>query len=94
MIHTTLDPVPLLNLIKCNYHMLPATKEYDNKYCIISAHPATGILYITANSPDFISGHVRLRGKDEGRFRLVDYVYPWIHLGIHTHISVSTEIFQ
>jgi hypothetical protein len=48
--------------------MLPATKEYDNKYCIIPAHPATGILYITANSPDFISGHVRLRGKDEGRY--------------------------
>jgi len=48
--------------------MLSATKEYDNKYCIIPAYPATGILYITANSPDFISGHIRLRGKDEGRY--------------------------
>jgi hypothetical protein len=40
----------------------------DSKYYIISAHPATGILYITTSSPDFISGHVRLRGKDEGRY--------------------------
>jgi len=65
----SLDPVNLLNLIKCKYHhTLPETKENDNKYCIIPAHPATGILYITSNSPDFISGHVRLRGKDEGRY--------------------------
>jgi hypothetical protein len=64
----SLDPVNLFNLIKCKYHMLPATKEYDNKYYIVSAHPATGILYITANSPNFISGHVRLRGKDGGRY--------------------------
>jgi hypothetical protein len=65
----TLDPINLLNLIKCKYyHMLPATNEYDGKYRIIPAHPATGILYITTNSLDFISGHVRLRGKDGGRY--------------------------
>ena len=28
----------------------------------------TGILYVTDNSPYFLSGHVRLRGKDEGRY--------------------------
>jgi hypothetical protein len=37
-------------------------------YRIIDPAPATGILYITKNSPDFISGHLRLRGKDEGRY--------------------------
>jgi hypothetical protein len=35
---------------------------------IISASPATGILYITKNSLDFLSGHVRMRGKDGGRY--------------------------
>jgi hypothetical protein len=29
-------------------------------YFIIPANPATGIVYITENSPDYISGHVRL----------------------------------
>ena len=32
------------------------------------ANPATGILYITENSPDYISGHLRLRGKHHGRY--------------------------
>jgi hypothetical protein len=36
----------------------------DNQYFMIPAHPATGILYITSNNPEFISGHIRLRGKD------------------------------
>lgn len=37
-------------------------------YSIVEATPATGILYITANSPDFISGHVRLRGRHHGAY--------------------------
>ena len=50
---------------------MPATEEYhtDNKYYyIFSAYPATGILYVTTNSPDFISGQIRLRGKNHGRY--------------------------
>jgi hypothetical protein len=49
---------------------MPATGEHDkgNEYYILSAYSATGILYITSNSPDFISGHVRLRGKGQGRY--------------------------
>lgn len=35
---------------------------------IYSAHPATGVLYITEDNLSFISGHVRMRGKDEGRY--------------------------
>ena len=40
----------------------------NNNYFIVPASPATGILYITENSPGFISGHVRLRGKNGGRY--------------------------
>lgn len=49
---------------------MPATEEHDtgNKYYILPAYPATGILYVTTNSPDFISGHVRLRGKNQGQY--------------------------
>jgi hypothetical protein len=34
----------------------------------MTAHPATGILYVTANSPNFISGHLRLRGRGHGQY--------------------------
>ena len=34
----------------------------------MSADPATGILYITENSPGFISGHLRMRGKKGGKY--------------------------
>jgi hypothetical protein len=53
----------LLDLIKCNYH-----HSEDGKYIIIEATPATGILYVTKQTPYFISGHVRLRGRDDGRY--------------------------
>lgn len=39
------------------------TNELD--YKIYKAAPATGIIYLINN---FISGHVRMRGKDEGRY--------------------------
>jgi hypothetical protein len=37
-------------------------------YYLIPADPATGVLFITPNSPHFISGQVRLRGRDGGRY--------------------------
>jgi len=51
----------LMDLIKCTY-----CTHYS--YTIVNASPATGILYVTENSPYFLSGHVRLRGRDEGRY--------------------------
>lgn len=33
---------------------------------VVSASPICGILYVTTNSPYFISGQVRLMGKDNG----------------------------
>ena len=51
----------LMDLVKCAWY-----SNYN--YTIINASPATGILYITENSPYFLSGHLRLRGKNEGPY--------------------------
>jgi hypothetical protein len=51
----------ILDLIKCDY-------KQDGEYIIIFSNPAKGILYITEHSPGFISGHVRLRGKNNGSY--------------------------
>ena len=40
----------------------------QNGYTYIPCTPAQGVLYITNDNPDFISGQVRMRGKDEGRY--------------------------
>jgi hypothetical protein len=42
--------------------------ELVNGYAIIRCDPATGILYITEDNPSFISGHIRMRGRSEGRY--------------------------
>ena len=72
----------VFDFIKCEYHKMPAMKgdETDDKYRLMTAYPATGILYSTTNSPDYISGHVRLRGKDQGRYpykilEMIDYIF-------------------
>jgi len=52
----------IFDLIKCTHYV-----RYDEKYIVIPAHPATGLLYVTTASPLFISGQVRMRGRDGGR---------------------------
>jgi hypothetical protein len=39
-----------------------------NGYTAVSCSPAAGILFITKDNPGFISGHVRMRGRSEGRY--------------------------
>jgi hypothetical protein len=70
MMDAPLDSINVLDLIKCQYQTVQVSKkeETNSKYFIIPANPATGVLYITSNNPEFISGHIRLRGKDEGRY--------------------------
>jgi len=51
----------LLDLIKCHY-------RYDGKYTVMQAFPATGLVYITDSSPHFMSGHIRMKGKDQGQY--------------------------
>jgi hypothetical protein len=55
----------VLNLIRCKY-----TEEGvgDDKYFIILANPARGVLFITEDNPGFISGHVRMRGRENGSY--------------------------
>ena len=40
------------------------TSNNSQVYSVIPATPATGILYITQNNPEFISGHIRMRGRN------------------------------
>jgi hypothetical protein len=67
------DSFRIEKLLKCKYQQL-------GSYIQLTAGPATGVLYITENSPQFISGHVRLRGRDEGRYpykylEMIDYLF-------------------
>jgi hypothetical protein len=48
----------VLDLIKCQYSKI-------GEYYVIPASPATGIIYIIN---DFISGHLRMRGRDNGSY--------------------------
>jgi hypothetical protein len=57
----SLNSVNVIDLIKSKDNPL-------TKYFIIPASPATGILFVTYNNPGFISGDIRLRGKDQGRY--------------------------
>jgi hypothetical protein len=57
--------------------------SYDGRnYSVIPATPATGILYITENSPEFMSGHLRMRGKNGSRYpynylEMLDNILGW-----------------
>ena len=67
-----LDLISLINGLHTQQHNR-CTHLLDNsgngKYAmIIPTEPATGIVYVTRRSPDFISGHVRMRGRDNGKY--------------------------
>lgn len=51
----------ILDYIKCDYRQ-------DGEYSIILANPAKGVLYVTRNSPQFLSGHIRTRGRSNGSY--------------------------
>jgi hypothetical protein len=56
----------ILNLIRCKYDVIP--DDGNQTYFTIPATPASSILYITQSSPYFISGHIRARGRKNGRY--------------------------
>jgi hypothetical protein len=60
------------------------TDGNDNKYSVILAGPAKGVLYITEGSQDYISGQVRMRGRDGGR-------YPYNYLEMINHVFGSEK---
>jgi hypothetical protein len=62
----------VMDLIRCKYNMIETSHR---GYFIIPADPALGILYVNRDNPEFISGHVRVRGKAGGS-------YPYKYLGM------------
>jgi hypothetical protein len=56
----------IIKLIKCEYRQDFAPNGKSSN--IMSAFPASGYLWVTENSPDFITGKLSLRGKDNGRY--------------------------
>lgn len=48
--------------------MLKGTPINKGKYDIYPLESVTGVLYITSRSPKFISGHVRMRGTENGAY--------------------------
>ena len=76
MITTTDKLLSVLDLIKNNNKASSILLENIANYiAIIDAAPATGVLYITKASPQFIGGHVRLRGRDNGKYPNRSRVY-------------------
>ena len=51
----------VMDLIKCDF-------IETEKYYLIPAHPAVGILYVTKANPTFISGQLRMRSNAGGRY--------------------------
>ena len=51
-----------------NLIMLDRLIEFNEDYFVVPCTPATGILYITKRTPYFISGHLRMRGRNNGRY--------------------------
>jgi hypothetical protein len=51
----------IMSLIKCNF-------IETEKYYLIPAHPAVGILFVTKANPTFISGQLRMRSNGGGRY--------------------------
>ena len=55
----------VLNLIRCKYRQ---EVDGNQKYFIILASPAKGVLYVTRDCPYYISGQIRVRGRDNGSY--------------------------
>src|SRR5437899_9033370 len=59
----------VLNLIQCKHDTITTAGEEENQiYFVIPASPAKGILYVTQNNLQFISGHIRVRGRNNGSY--------------------------
>ena len=64
-----LDLTSLIINEQCKRNQYCCSASYNKKFAlIIPATPAIGILYVTRNSPGFVSGHVRMRGRDNGQY--------------------------
>jgi hypothetical protein len=55
----------VLNWIRCKYMRID---DGDQKYFSIPVSPAKGLLYVTEDNPEYISGHIRVRGRENGSY--------------------------
>lgn len=51
----------IIDLVKCQYY------EIDTGF-IIPAYPAVGALFVNKDNPSYITGYVRTRGRDNGKY--------------------------
>jgi len=56
----------ILDLIRCKFHHIITDNGVN--YYVIPANPATGLLYVTEKNHGFVSGHIRMRGKNGGQY--------------------------
>jgi hypothetical protein len=56
------------NLLKAKVTAIVRGDAEYLEYWTYPATPAKGVLYVTHENHEFVSGHVRMRGKDEGRY--------------------------
>lgn len=57
----------VLKLVRCSVHLVNDGLDEEGMYIIIPK-PLKGALFVTRENPEFISGHVRVRGKGGGRY--------------------------
>ena len=70
----TVSDFSILDLLKCPYFLDP-----DNELLIIKPKPASGLLWITRNSPYFLQGGMTLTARKNGR-------YPYKYLDVLNYI--------
>jgi hypothetical protein len=49
-------------------YLVHCKTSYCDGYTYVPCNPATGVLFITDNNPNFISGHIRTRARDGGQY--------------------------
>jgi hypothetical protein len=54
--------------ISSNIFRAPSIFSNEKYSSIIALKSATGVCYITSGSPQFISGHLRMRGRNNGSY--------------------------
>ena len=76
--------------------------DFDcDRYTLYCMRKAVGVLYVTPQSPQYLSGHVRLRGKDNGCYpyrykQMIDELFGPAQRAIEVcsgNVESSQELF-
>ena len=79
-----------------NVKSLIMPHEPSKKYTTITLEPAIGVLYVTEASPGFVTGHMRMRGRNEGRYpfkylETIDHTFGYEPNTIECAVAPSLE---